>query len=58
MSEGLRQAKSCELIYNPSVHSLTLMSTSPFRAGLIWELIKHSKRLPGRCSELSAASGG
>ena len=33
VTEGLRQAKSCELIYNPSVNSLSLIATSPFRAG-------------------------
>ena len=33
VTEGLKQTKNCNLLYNPSVNSLTLIATSPFRAG-------------------------
>ena len=39
LTEGLKQAKCCKMLYNPSVNSLTLIDTSPFRAGLMFELI-------------------
>ena len=45
-TEGLTIPSEATFFFNPSVHSLSLMSTSPFRAGLICKLVKRTQKAP------------